>query len=169
MASKKPSGRRKKAPGAGASKSKAAAREVPRKSAKKPKGKPRQRTGENTPAKTPERPGAANLGPAWKKGQSGNPAGRPKGSRNKLCKQYIEDLYEVWLEATEAGCGTGILALRVLAQKDPEALVKRVGALVPREFDLGGKTQRGFKELWTALATGKVPDVRSEEDEEDDA
>lgn len=32
--------------------------------------------GENTPAKT-------GLSAAWKPGESGNPAGRPKGARNK--------------------------------------------------------------------------------------
>lgn len=33
-----------------------------------------------------------NLKPAWKKGESGNPNGRPKGSRNRstIAKQWLE-------------------------------------------------------------------------------
>ena len=39
--------------------------------------------------------------PPWKSGQSGNPAGRPKGSRNKLSEQFLEETYEVWQELTQ--------------------------------------------------------------------
>ena len=34
----------------------------------------------------------------WLPGQSGNPAGRPVGSRQKLAEQYLRDLYEFWQE-----------------------------------------------------------------------
>jgi hypothetical protein len=29
-------------------------------------------------------------------GQSGNPAGRPKGSRNKLAEDFLSDAYQQW-------------------------------------------------------------------------
>jgi hypothetical protein len=32
----------------------------------------------------------------WKPGQSGNPLGCPKGSRNKLAEQFFVDVYENW-------------------------------------------------------------------------
>lgn len=46
-------------------------------------------SGEDTPAK---RPKSANLRPPWKPGQSGNPAGRPKGARNKLSEDFFATL-----------------------------------------------------------------------------
>ena len=32
----------------------------------------------------------------WQKGVSPNPAGRPKGSRNKLAEDFLGDLHEAW-------------------------------------------------------------------------
>ena len=32
----------------------------------------------------------------WKKGQSGNPKGRPVGARHKFSEAFCEDLHEVW-------------------------------------------------------------------------
>ena len=32
----------------------------------------------------------------WKPGQSGNPKGRPQGSRNKLSEQFLADLHASW-------------------------------------------------------------------------
>lgn len=37
------------------------------------------------------------LKPAWQQGQSGNPAGRPRGSRNKLGEAFLADLHADWL------------------------------------------------------------------------
>ena len=32
----------------------------------------------------------------WKPGQSGNPKGRPQGSRNKLSEQFLADVHASW-------------------------------------------------------------------------
>ena len=34
----------------------------------------------------------------WKPGESGNPAGRPKGSRNKLSEEFVAEIYADWCE-----------------------------------------------------------------------
>jgi hypothetical protein len=46
--------------------------------------------GETTPEKQ------RGLKEPWQPGQSGNPNGRPKGSRNKLGEAFVADLLAVW-------------------------------------------------------------------------
>lgn len=102
----------------------------------------------------------------FKPGQSGNPNGRPKGSRSKLCENFISDLQTVWNETNQkTGKMVGIEALRTIAKERPTAFVGAVSQLVPREFDLGDKTQAGFTELWRMLAKGKIPPAPSDGDE----
>lgn len=86
----------------------------------------------------------------FKPGQSGNPAGRPKGSRNKFCKAMLEDFAEVWAIG-------GPKALRAMAKKAPGAFVNASLRWLPQEFDIGDKTQSSFRQIWEALAAGKMP------------
>ena len=81
--------------------------------------------GETAPAKTPKE---ANLRPPWKKGQSGNPKGRPKGSRNKLSESFLKDCRAAWKE-------NGKDALAKMAAERPGDFAKMVAGLVPAKFE----------------------------------
>ena len=62
----------------------------------------------------------------FKKGVSGNPGGKPKGTRNKLQNDLIEALADDWyLHGDEA-----ITAAR---EKDPMGYVKAMISLLPKE------------------------------------
>jgi hypothetical protein len=74
---------------------------------------------------------------------------KPKGSRNALCQQYIEDLQTAWQKK-------GIKAVLQLADEDPASFVRAVGALVPRQFDAGDKTESAFEKIWEWI--GAQPD-----------
>jgi hypothetical protein len=56
--------------------------------------------------------------------------GRPLGAKNRLCKQFLNDLLEVWQQD-----GRG--ALKVAVREGPTAFCRMVAGLVPRELLLG--------------------------------
>lgn len=68
-------------------------------------------------------------GTPWKPGQSGNPMGRPPGSRNKLSTMFMDDLKDVWERE-------GINVLERLARDDPAALARTVASLMPKDVHL---------------------------------
>ena len=55
--------------------------------------------------------------------------GRPRGSRNILSEDFIEDFRTVWAES-------GIGAIRTMAADDPVAFVKTAASLLPKDFAL---------------------------------
>src|SRR5262245_60694825 len=65
----------------------------------------------------------------WGPGQSGNPAGRPKGSRNRLSEDFIADLHESWQTHGNAAIE------RCIAEK-PDVYLKIVAGLLPKDVNL---------------------------------
>ena len=65
----------------------------------------------------------------WKKGQSGNPYGRPLGSRQKVNERFLHDFASVWNVH-------GRKALVACAKDDPSTFVRVAAALLPAKVDL---------------------------------
>src|SRR3954454_21350175 len=68
-------------------------------------------------------------GVPFKPGQSGNPAGRPRGSRNRLADAFVTDLRDCWEVH-------GRDALERVAREEPATLLKVVASLMPKSIDL---------------------------------
>ena len=62
-------------------------------------------------------------------GESGNPAGRPRGSKNKLAQSFFTDVLQVWEER-------GLEAVREMAAMDPASFNRMVASTMPKEIDV---------------------------------
>ncbi len=65
---------------------------------------------------------------AFKPGQSGNPAGKPKGARNKLQEAFWKDFAGAWEQH-------GVDALLKVATTDPATFVKVAASVMPKEVE----------------------------------
>jgi Family of unknown function (DUF5681) len=65
----------------------------------------------------------------WKPGTSGNPAGRPRGSRNKLSDDFVAALYDDFQDHGSAA----IAACRV---EKPDVYVRVIASLLPKDVHL---------------------------------
>jgi hypothetical protein len=90
----------------------------------------------------------ANLKP-FKPGQSGNPHGRGKGSRNKLSEAFINAMHEDFEEA-------GIEVIREVRRESPVDYLRLVASIVPKQFGLEEGTQNAFLEVWKAISEGRA-------------
>ncbi len=85
---------------------------------------------------------------SWVQGQSGNPAGRPKGSRDAINEAFLKDLAADW-------AGDGIKALRKAREDRPAEYCRMVASLLPKDQNLNVKN--GDPVSAAFLAVMKVP------------
>lgn len=65
----------------------------------------------------------------FKPGQSGNPKGRPKGSKNKLTENWWADLHSAWETH-------GQTALEAVATSDPGKFITVVASVMPKDVNV---------------------------------
>ena len=63
----------------------------------------------------------------WQPGQSGNPAGRPKGSRHKISEAFIAALHEDFVQH-------GACVIQRVREERPADYMKIVASLLPKEL-----------------------------------
>lgn len=106
------------------------------------------KNGATTPKVRPKRGNPATLAPAWRPGKSGNPAGRPKGSRNKLGEAFIADMYEAWQ-------AKGKETIDRVIEERPHEFIKAVAGILPKELNVNTQPVQELSddELAAALVT----------------
>jgi hypothetical protein len=95
---------------------------------------------------TSEPAGNKQASTRFKPGQSGNPAGRPRGSRSRLADNFVADLAAAWNEHGEA-------ALKACALEHPEKFCRIVADLMPRDLNVNiGVDAVAFADRFAAAA-----------------
>ena len=90
----------------------------------------------------------------FKRGQSGNPSGRPKGSRNRISETFLNALADDFDQH-----GTTVIE-RVRVER-PHDYLKVVVAVLPKEMSLGISTQqRRVEELSDEELTAIIRDTQ---------
>lgn len=75
----------------------------------------------------PKRPG---LRPPWQPGQSGNPAGRPKGARCRFSERFVSDFLADWEQH-------GAEVIKKVREEKPDVYLRTAAAILPKVSDDG--------------------------------
>ena len=76
----------------------------------------------------PAQASTGNLKP-WKPGQSGNPVGRAKGSRNALGEDFLKAMHEDFK-------AHGVAAIAEVRATKPDAYLKVVASILPKQAEI---------------------------------
>jgi hypothetical protein len=96
----------------------------------------------------------------WKPGQSGNPKGRPPGSRNKLGEAFVEALYRDFVEH-------GAKAIEICRETKPDVYLTVISKIIPKEHNLNKSDGQAFIKIWNAISRGLLanPDPKDEDEQ----
>ena len=104
----------------------------------------------NEPVSKTKAPIAENTAPKqltpWKPGQSGNPGGRPKGSRNRLSEDFIRafaDDFEVY----------GAAVIEEVRRERPSDYLKICASLLPNDLEVTLNSNLETASILAAAAT----------------
>ena len=112
---------------------------------------------------------SGNAGPnqgRFQPGQSGNPAGRPRGSKSKLSDDFWIDMHEAWQKG-------GKDAIAAMMREEPGRFIDCVARALPKDVNVRHEATDAFVNLWKLISDGTaeqaIAKARGEDtDEESD-
>jgi len=69
------------------------------------------------------------------KGISGNPAGRPKGTRHRLGETFLDALLADFEKACADDPSQGALAIQMMRLEKPNEYAKMIASILPKEIE----------------------------------
>jgi hypothetical protein len=114
----------------------------------------------------PASTGAKQAVTQFKPGQSGNPAGRKPGSKNRFSEDFWRDLANDWAEH-------GLDAIRAVRTADPAKYLMACVNVLPKDLNVKHEATDAFVNLWKLISDGTaeqaIAKARGEDSDQDRA